>query len=98
LLDASGATVLGQDALDYLAGEGVEPFDIVFLDPPFAADLLEETCRLIDQKQLLADGAVVYLEQDRSKATPELPGSWHVLKDKTAGNVRYMLAQVGEDD
>lgn len=97
LLDASGATVLRQNALDYLAGGRAERFDIVFLDPPFAADLLEETCRLIDQKQLLAEGAVVYLEQDRSKSKPELPGSWQVLKDKTAGNVRYMLAQAGED-
>lgn len=97
LLDASGATVIRQDALDYLAGEDIGPFDIVFLDPPFAADLLEETCRLIDQKQLLANGALVYLEQDRSQAKPELPGSWQLLKDKTAGNVRYMLAQVGED-
>ena len=68
------------------------------VDPPFAADLLEETCRLIDEKALLARGAVVYLEQDRNKPTPNLPGSWQVLKNKTAGNVRYLLAQVGEDD
>ena len=98
VLDADGATVLRQDALHYLAREPGEQFDIVFLDPPFAADLLEETCRLIDEKALLARGAVVYLEQDRNKPTPNLPGSWQVLKNKTAGNVRYLLAQVGEDD
>ena len=98
MLDASGATVLRMDALDYLAGKPDERFDIVFLDPPFAADLLDETCRLMAEQQLLADGALVYLEQDRGKAEPQLPDSWRVLKDKTAGNVRYMLAQVGEDD
>jgi len=98
LLDASGATVLRMDALDYLAGKPDERFDIVFLDPPFAADLLDETCRLMAEQQLLADGALVYFEQDRGKAELKLPESWRVLKDKTAGNVRYMLAQVGEDD
>jgi 16S rRNA (guanine966-N2)-methyltransferase len=98
LLDASGATVLRMDALDYLTGKPDERFDIVFLDPPFAADLLDETCRLMAEQQLLADGALVYLEQDRGKAELKLPKTWRVLKDKTAGNVRYMLAQVGEDD
>jgi len=98
LLDASGATVLRMDALDYLAGKPDERFDIVFLDPPFAADLLDETCRLMAEQQLLADGALVYLEQERGKAELIPPKTWRVLKDKTAGNVRYMLAQVGEDD
>ena len=98
LLDASGATVLRMEAFDYLAGKPGERFDIVFLDPPFAADLLEETCRLMAEQQLLVDGALVYLEQDRGKAEPKLPDSWRVLKDKTAGNVRYRLVQAGEDD
>ncbi len=98
LLDAGAATVLRQDALDYLGSHPAERFDIVFLDPPFAADLLEETCRLLAKEQLLADGALVYLEQDRGKAEPNLPVGWRVLKNKTAGKVRYMLAQAPEDD
>ena len=98
LLDASDATVLRLDALDYLADRSGERFDIVFLDPPFAADLLDETCRLLAEQQQLADGALVYLEQDRGKSEPKLPEAWRVLKDKTAGNVRYMLAQVGGDN
>ena len=98
LLDANDATVLRMDALEYLADRPDERFDIVFLDPPFAADLLDETCRLMAEQQLLAEGALVYLEQDRGKAEPQLPETWRLLKDKTAGNVRYMLAQVGEDD
>ena len=98
LLDAGSATVLGMDALDYLARRPDERFDIVVLDPPFAADLLEETCRLMAEQPLLADGALVYLEQDRASAEPELPDTWQVLKNKTAGNVRYMLVKAGEDD
>ena len=70
----------------------------MFLDPPFAADLLDETCRLLEHKDLLAEGALVYLEQDRSKAEPQLPDGWQVQKNKTAGNVRYMLVQVRGSD
>ena len=97
LLEAGGATILNQDALDYLRSKPAEAFDLVFLDPPFAADLLEETCRLLAKQQLLADGALVYLEQDRSRAEPDLPAGWQVQKNKTAGNVRYMLVQVEKD-
>ena len=98
VLDASDAIVLQRDALDFLRGEPERTFDIVFLDPPFAADLLEETCRLLAEREWLAPRARVYLEQDRANPESALPESWQVLRDKTAGNVRYMLAQVGEDD
>jgi 16S rRNA (guanine966-N2)-methyltransferase len=92
-LNADGAVVLQMDALDYLRGERVERFDVVFLDPPFAADLIDELCRLLAERQMLADDASVYLEQDRSAPEPDLPEGWQVLKNKTAGNVRYMLVQ-----
>ncbi|HKJ19175.1 MAG TPA: 16S rRNA (guanine(966)-N(2))-methyltransferase RsmD, partial [Woeseiaceae bacterium] len=39
LLNAGNAMVLQQDALEYLHSYPEERFDIVFLDPPFAADL-----------------------------------------------------------
>ncbi|RZV38907.1 MAG: 16S rRNA (guanine(966)-N(2))-methyltransferase RsmD [Chromatiales bacterium] len=98
LLDARGASVVTEGALDYLQREASGPFDFVFLDPPFADDLLEETCRLLAARDLLAAGARVYLEQDRAKPEPRLPGNWTIKKNKTAGNVRYLLAIVEEDD
>jgi len=98
VLDASDALVLQQDALKFLENPSAKPFDIVFLDPPFAADLLEETCRLLASQGLLADGALVYLEQDRSGPEVALPETWRATRNKTAGNVRYMLVHVGEDE
>lgn len=92
-LAADGASVLQQDAMEFLAAGPPAPFDIVFLDPPFANDVLEELCRLLQERDFLIGDALVYLEQDRAKETTVLPENWHVLKNKTAGNVRYMLVQ-----
>ena len=95
LLDARGATVLQQDALNWLDGDVEQRFDIVFLDPPFAADLLGETCRLLHERDCLAEGAFVYLEQAAKADAPELPAGWQLVKDRQAGQVRYMLARAG---
>jgi len=93
VLEAAQATVQHTDANEFLGRARAQCFDIVFLDPPFADDVLADLCRLIHEKDILADGGLVYLEQDRAKESVALPDDWHVLKDKTAGNVRYMLVQ-----
>jgi 16S rRNA (guanine966-N2)-methyltransferase len=92
-LEAVGATVLQMDAAAYLNRDHEAGFDIVFLDPPFGDDRLEELCRLLEQQHVLAPNALVYLEQDKSQPEVELPQGWRTLKNKTAGNVRYMLVQ-----
>ena len=91
VLNAQGAVVIQATALDYLRETAVGPYDLVFLDPPFAADLLEETCRLLAQRHLLAENALVYLELPKKSDEVRLPDGWHVKKNKSAGNVRYML-------
>lgn len=83
------------DALSWLkaASEGENQFDIVFLDPPFRKDLLEETISLLDKAQILVEGAVIYLEQEKEGKKPELPTDWVQLKEKVAGQVSYQLFQ-----
>ena len=98
LLKASGAEVVEMDALKFLQQSDSDQFDLVFLDPPFAADLSSDLCRLLDAGSMLADGARVYIEEDRSKPAVELPKHWQVLKIKKAGNVRYSLVAAGKKD
>jgi 16S rRNA (guanine966-N2)-methyltransferase len=93
-LSAKEAVVHHGDAVEYVRNAGPAAFDIIFLDPPFADDRLEALCRQIDERGILAPGGRIYLEQDRAKPDPEIPERWRVLKNKTAGNVRYMLAEV----
>ena len=93
-LEAHNAEVHVTDARDFPdANPGVR-FDIVFLDPPFAAAMLEELCRLLAERRMVADGAHVYLEMSADEAPPSLPDLWVVSKNKTAGNVRFMLVRV----
>jgi 16S rRNA (guanine966-N2)-methyltransferase len=94
MLDAREASIINTDAQAYLGGTAVQKYDLVFLDPPFAADLLQDLCRLLAGGGWLAPGASVYLEQDRNQSIPELPDGWRVLKEKTTGNVRYSLVRV----
>ena len=91
-LGASDIEILNLDARQYLGGASVEQFDIVFLDPPFAAALHDELCRLLSEQNWLAADARIYIEMDRDQPGDYLPSSWRVLKDKTAGKVRYLLA------
>jgi 16S rRNA (guanine966-N2)-methyltransferase len=95
-LDAPTADVRQADALAFVNAPPESKFDIVFLDPPFAADMLGDLCRLLDEASVLCSDALVYLEEDRARPQTELPSGWRFLKTKTAGNVRYSLAQVDQ--
>ena len=87
---AQGAQVKRADALRYLGGLP-EPFDIVFLDPPFASGLLAPAAGLLAARGWLAPGALVYVECAAREGPPALPESLRPLKGKQAGEVGYYL-------
>jgi 16S rRNA (guanine966-N2)-methyltransferase len=87
---AAGASVERADALHYLRSKP-EPFDIVFLDPPFAAGLLRAAAQLLEERGWLAPRALIYIESAARVALPQLPESWQLTKSKRAGEVGYHL-------
>ncbi len=91
LLGASMVEVVCADALSYLRGHA-EPFDIVFLDPPFESDIIESCCRLLEDGGWLAPSARVYLETAKTKPLPELPATWEITRSREAGRVAFHLA------
>lgn len=95
LLHASGATVHQADALAWLRGN-VNPFDVIFLDPPFRQNLLAPALKLLAECGWAADGACVYIELESEHGEPELPQGWDLHRSKKAGQVSYYLAVVGE--
>lgn len=103
-LEASQVKLLKQDALDYLQqltsateSDGALKFarslnfDIVFLDPPYQSALLQPVIALL----ALSAGTKVYLEA-RKGDDINVPDSWHLLKDKTAGQIHYRLYKIEE--
>jgi 16S rRNA (guanine966-N2)-methyltransferase len=87
-------TVCQADALTFLRGVAPAEYDLVFLDPPFASDMVAEMCRLLAKGGWLKSGAHIYFEQDKKQSLPALPDGWHLLKEKMTGNVRYSLIRV----
>jgi 16S rRNA (guanine966-N2)-methyltransferase len=85
--------IVQTDALQWLAGAG-RPFDVVFLDPPYSAELLAPAIEKLANNGWLAAGARVYLETASSSDFPTLPTGWELIRDKTAGQVRYGLVVV----
>jgi len=94
MLGAANLQVHEADALVWLE-RGGEPFDLVLLDPPFAEGLLAPAIERLDRHGWLAPEARVYLEAPIQIGFPPLPEEWELIRDKTAGQVRYGLARVG---
>lgn len=91
---SNSANLVPADAVTSLANlPNTQPFNIVFLDPPFRKNLLKPCCHLLEEKNLLADNALIYLEAEAEYETLQLPENWELLKSKQAGQVSYYLAQ-----
>ena len=95
-LDARNTEVCHRDAMDYLRNADGEPFDIVFLDPPFDTDLLSDACSLLTKRAWLTANAIIYLEQRKDSEKPALPDGWTVTHEKVAGKVSYSLLTTGK--
>ena len=67
-------------------------FDIVFIDPPFRNNLIEEL--LPKLQKILNPDSLIYVEIEKESQLPELPENWSVIREKTAGQVRYHLLLV----
>ncbi|WP_029590616.1 16S rRNA (guanine(966)-N(2))-methyltransferase [Franconibacter pulveris] len=99
-LKASNAQVVNTNTLNYLNQPG-EPYDIVFVDPPFRKGLLEETLKLLETRGWLASGAMVYVESEVENGLPPVPANWRLHREKVAGQVAYRLYSLetqGEED
>jgi 16S rRNA (guanine966-N2)-methyltransferase len=91
-LGAEQAEVIVADALTYLQGP-VQPFDIVFLDPPFESELIAQASVLLEQRGWIRPGGQIYIEAPRQMKRLPIPSAWELLRSQTAGQVGYHLVQ-----
>jgi len=90
-LNCSHAEVRQENVIAMLGIPPAEPYNIVFLDPPFHQDLLEPACTALEANSWLAEDALIYVESENSPARLSLPGNWQLHRDKRAGQVWYSL-------
>jgi len=91
-LGSANGRVLCADAQSFLNADHA-PFDVIFLDPPYAAGALPAVLALIDARHVLRAGGLVYVEVSAREDAPALPDGWSLYRSKRAGEVGYHLAR-----
>ena len=101
-LAADAVTVQRDDALRWLArnnaGGDIARFDIVFVDPPFDANVLLPVLGQLARMAISAGSAermLVYVERARDAAP--LPAKWQPLREGTTREVAYGLYRLQPD-
>ncbi|QIM61837.1 16S rRNA (guanine(966)-N(2))-methyltransferase RsmD [Pasteurellaceae bacterium Orientalotternb1] len=95
-LKTDKGTVHHTDSLQFLAQKNSgEPFDIVFVDPPFHHNFVPQVLPHLAQNGWLASNALIYVETEKNHPPLELPEPWQVIKEKAAGMVVSRLIKVG---
>lgn len=82
-------TIVQRSAADYLQTLSTAPFDIVFIDPPFAQTELFECIHRLERSHLLKNHGLLYVESPHELTLDT--HFWQPLKLKTAGQVTYGL-------
>jgi len=67
------------------------PYDVVFIDPPFASNLAGSICRQLAVTHALAEGALVYVETSASEPAPTVPDAWQLQREKKSREAAYRL-------
>jgi 16S rRNA (guanine(966)-N(2))-methyltransferase RsmD len=61
-----GACVICEESLSFLKKHiPNEKFDIVFLDPPYATSLIDESIKILRERELIGKDSVIVCESDR---------------------------------
>ncbi len=91
LLQAEQAQVIATNSLVWLNQPASQPFDLVFLDPPFRRDLLAPTCHLLEANGYINDKSHIYIEVEKELDPLPVPDNWRLEKSKSAGQVSFSL-------
>jgi len=97
LLNAEQCQIEKKTAQQFLSTNH-EQYDIVFIDPPYKANLWTEISTQLMSTKCMAENAVIYMECPRKADIPDLPKQWQLEKDKTAGGIRYCLFRINHRD
>lgn len=91
-LNASQVHIVRQDAFAFLQ-QTEQPFDVVFLDPPFNTDLLQQALSILIERVLITPFSLLYTEFSARSERPRCLNDFRCIHERLAGQVRYGLYQ-----
>tara|TARA_X000000368_G_scaffold86092_1_gene65440 strand:+ start:5200 stop:5781 length:582 start_codon:yes stop_codon:yes gene_type:complete len=68
-------------------------YDLIFIDPPFNKNLIDDLLSSILNKDLLSKSGKIYFEYEK-KLELKIPDSLSLKKEKNLGRKKYVLAEV----
>lgn len=92
-LACSNANVIAKNCLTVLSTPPSQPYDVVFIDPPFRQNLVLPCIQALDTQGWLANEALIYVECEKELDLSSIPSHWRLLKEKVAGQLSYRLYQ-----
>ena len=67
-----------------------EPFDIIFLDPPFHQKLITMTCAWLEKSPFIKTDTHLYVEMEKQTPVELLP-DWKIIKTGKTSQIHYYL-------
>ncbi|ARR50474.1 16S rRNA (guanine(966)-N(2))-methyltransferase RsmD [Photobacterium damselae subsp. damselae] len=89
-IGATNATLHNTNSVNFLNQAGT-PHDLVFIDPPFRKDFIQQVITALEANHWLSPNALIYIEAEKELGSIDVPPSWHLYREKTAGQVCYRL-------
>ena len=74
------------------------PVDLVFLDPPYDAGLLEKTFHKLTSSQLFAPDSCILCEHHTQTAHPMAPNGWSLQQTRSYGDVTVSFYLPNENE
>ncbi len=93
MLDADEIVVQQADVLQWIKTAD-QVFDIIFLDPPFGKNMIEQSMSVLAESECVGKQTLIYVESE-SAWQPEK--NVEVIKQANAGQVHYMLLKTVAD-
>ena len=84
------ATVVQRDALAFLT-RCREKYDVIFLDPPYASDLLKKAMETIPAIDIVTENGIIVCENGSTTGWPEVEPPYRLQKEYRYGKVRTAL-------
>jgi len=90
------AKVVSGDSMEYLRSVR-EKFDVIFLDPPYAAGLLEVAIAHIARFDILAPHGIIVAEHPAEKSLPALAAPYRLHRTYRYGKIGLTIYRRGQD-